>query len=124
MKGINMWFSRRFKVTVCFALSLFMSNIPNVAVASSGMISTSEVVSRIDRAQEQQKVQDVLARGDVQKMLIENGVAPMEVSARLASLSDKELLQLSSQVEQAQAGGDILVVILLVVLIIFLVKRI
>jgi hypothetical protein len=65
-----------------------------------------------------------LNEGHVRDQLIQNGVAPEEASVRLASLSDQELRQLATQVQEARAGGDILVTILLVVLIVFLVKRI
>jgi hypothetical protein len=119
-----MIFSRSFKVIVCFALSFLMSNITQAAVAGAQMLPTSTVVEQLDRAQIQSEVSEYLKREDVKKALIENGVSPDEASQRLASLSPIELRQLSIQLQDAKAGGDILVTVLIVVLIIFLIRRI
>ena len=121
-----MKFSKPFKVVCSVLMSALISNVPAVAFANQnhGMISTSVVVEQLDRAQAEQEIQSQLNRDDVQKALIANGVSPDEVSTRLATLSDSELRQLSGQLHEARAGGDILVAVLLVVLIIFLIKRI
>ncbi len=109
----------------CIALmSLMMSNIPAVAFAEAQMISTTTLVNDLTRAQTEQKLQEFLSRSDVRQKLVEKGLSPEEASLRLASLSETELRQLSNQVDQAHAGGDILIAILVVVLIIFLIKRI
>ena len=119
-----MRFSKRFLAACSFTMCLFMSNIPALAVANQAMVSTNVVIAELDRAQTEQKINDYLSRTDVRNALLERGVSAEEVSARLASLSETELRSLSSQVEQARAGGDILITILVVVLIIFLIKRI
>jgi len=119
-----MRFSKRFLAACSVFMSVILSNIPALAVSSEAMISTEMAIVEMDRAQTEQKIADFLTREDVRAALVEKGVAPDEVSSRLASLSETELRALSSQVEQARAGGDILVTILLIVLIIFLVKRI
>lgn len=118
-----MRFSKRFMAACSFLMCLLISNIPAIAVANQAMISTNVVVAELDRAQTEQKINDYLTRSDVRTALMERGVSPNEVSSRLASLSESELRSLSMQVEQARAGGDILVTILIVVLIIFLIKR-
>lgn len=119
-----MRFSKSFLTACSFFMCLMISNIPGVAVASQAMISTNAVIADLDRAQTEQKIQEFLNTTQVRQALIDQGVAPDEVSSRLASMSDTELRMLSGQVEQARAGGDILVTILIVVLIIFLIKRI
>jgi hypothetical protein len=121
MKG-KIMITKPFRTLLCIALCLSISHFPEIATAS--MISTSTVVAQIDEAQAQQRVQQFVNSGDVQKLLLERGVSPEEAKARLATLSEKELQQLAGQVEEARAGGDILMVILIVVLIIFLIKRI
>ena len=119
-----MRFSKRFMAACSFMMCLFMSNIPALALANQAMISTNVVIAELDRAQTEQKINDYLNRTDVRNALLERGVSADEVSSRLASLSETELRSLSTQVEQARAGGDILITILVVVLIIFLIKRI
>lgn len=118
-----MKFSRPFTVSCCIFMSTIMSDIPALAVASPAMIATHVVVDKFDRARAQADVESFLSREDVKQALLERGVSADEVSSRLASLSETELRQLSGQIEQARAGGDILITILLIVLIIFLIKR-
>jgi hypothetical protein len=116
--------SKPLQVSCSLLMSVLMTNAPAVAFANQAMISTSAVVAELDRSQAQENVQRYLNQPDVQKALIQSGVSPDEVSARLASLSETELRQLSGQVQEARAGGDILITVLLIVLIIYLVKRI
>lgn len=118
-----MRFPTAFKTICSLFMAVLMTHAPAVAAVESKMISTSAVVAEMDRAQVEQKMQDLVQREDVQKALIERGVSPEEVSTRLASLSEQELRQLSTQMEEARAGGTILVEILIIVLIIFLIKR-
>ncbi len=115
--------SRRLSVFVSITMSLIMSNVPSLALAE-GMISTTEVVSQLSRAEAQSQLQNFINRSDVRVELAKQGLSQQEISSRLASLSTDEMRQLSTQVEQARAGGDILITILVVVLIIFLIKRI
>lgn len=120
--------SKSVKTACILTMSLLMSNIPNVALAEKvselKMISASVVLEELTRAEAEQNVRDYLQRSEVQSELVKRGVSPDEATARLANLSELEIKQLSGQVKQAQAGGDILVAILLVVLIIYLIKRI
>ncbi len=111
-------------------LSLLMSQAPSAfaagAAESASMIPTESVVDEMNREQLQQKVRDFVAREDVQKELMKNGVSKSDAEMRLASLSDYEMKQLSQQIDQAQAGGvtGLLWVVVLVLLIIFLAKRV
>ncbi len=125
--------SQRTRVVVSVAMSVLLTNIPYLAWADSlenvpqQMITTSAVVEQMNRQQTEQKVQDFLARTEVRNEFVKRGVSPDEVSMRIASLSDRELKQLATQMDQARFGGDvigILIVVLLVVLIIYLAKRI
>lgn len=105
-------------------MCLFLTNLPAQALAEAQMIQTQEVVAELSRQDRENQVQGLLNNEEVRKNLLELGLTPDEVSSRLATLSDVEMKQLSSQLEQARYGGDILVTILVVVLIIFLIKRI
>lgn len=117
------------KTACAFLMAFLMTNAHAVAAleakveAQSQMISAVEVANDLDRAQAEQRVQDLLSRSDVQEKLIENGLTREEASQRIASLSESELRQLTDQMDQAKAGG-LLVEILLIVLIIYLIKRI
>jgi len=117
--------------TACaITMAVLMSNIPNVVFAetavnsASPMISATTVVQDLTRAQAMANVQSFLNKPEVKQELVKRGLSEKEAEMRLASLSESELRQLSGQVDQARAGGDILITILIVVLIIFLIKRI
>ncbi len=118
------------KATCAVTLSILLSNIPNTVFAESAMNSTSPmipstvVVAELTRAQALANVQEFLNKPEVRERLAKSGLSEKEAELRVASLSEAELKQLSTQMDQARAGGDILVAILLVVLIIFLIKRI
>lgn len=126
MKKINLTFKATAKLAIIWGMALMMSNLPQLAAAETlpALIPTSVVVGELSRQQAEQNLQDLLSKDEVRDQLVKNGVSPDEASQRIASLSDVELKQLHTQVEQARAGGDILFTILIVVLIIFLVKRI
>ncbi len=115
--------SNTVKISCSLLMSILMTNAPSVAMANQ-MISTSAVVVDLDRAQAQDAVQNYINQPEVQNALMKSGISMEEASARVASLSETELRQLSGKVQQAQAGGDILIAILIIVLIIFLIKRI
>ncbi len=113
---------------LCLMISTTLVEFPiTKAHAATGMISTVEVVSEMSRAEAQTRVAEVLNRGDVQQQLVKMGISPEEANRRLAGLSDAEARSLASDIDDAQAGGDlggILILVLVVVLIIYLVKRI
>lgn len=114
---------KRLSTFVAITMSIFMSHIPATVLAEE-MISTSAVVADLSRAEAQNNVASFLENEAVRAELLKQGVTPSEVTSRIASLSAVELKQLSAQLDEARAGGDILMAILIVVLIIFLIKRI
>ncbi len=115
--------------TVAIAMALLISHVPQLAAAevAGQMITTAEVVSEMTRAQAQESVQTHIERAEVKNELEKLGLSTKEISARMASLSDAELRDLSKQMDKAQYGGSaigILLVVVLVLLIIYLAKRV
>lgn len=112
-------------------LAVMLTRVPQLQAAQAAqeqMISTAAWVSQTEREQMADKVVQFIERGDVAKELVKSGVDPQEARSRVASLSDAELQQLSTEIDKAHYGGDgvvgILLVVILVLLIVFLVKRI
>lgn len=120
------------RILICAVMSFLISPIPSVAFAVSvdsvapkqGMISTNIVLNELSRAEAEQEVRSYLQTSEVKTELLKRGLSADEITARLAALSEQEIRDLSGQVQQARAGGDILITILVVVLIIFIIKRI
>jgi len=70
--------------------------------AHAGMLSTGQAVSAAAR----ERINGLLEREDLQAKLAAYGVKASDVQARVAALSDDEVAQLSSQIDNAPAGGD------------------
>lgn len=107
----------------CVALlsaSLVSLGLQTPAVA--GMVGTSEAVVAGQSGDALARVQGVLARDDVRARMIELGVSPAEVEGRLAALTQSELNDLADRLDQAPAGGDVLVVIGIVFVVLMILE--
>lgn len=76
--------------------------------ANATLVSTNEVVAAEVAAANREKVNAFLAREDVQKALVAQGVREDAVQARVQSMTDEEVAQLAGQVDRAPAGGNVL----------------
>lgn len=116
------------RMMLCLMISFTLVEFPIMkSHAQAGMISTGDALTEMARQDHQNKVQAFMSRDDVKAQFVKLGVSPEEAALRVASLNDKELKKLSSEIDNSTAGGDIggvLVLVLIVVLIIYLVKRI
>jgi hypothetical protein len=80
-------------------------------VVSASVISTQQAMSADARAAVEGEVRASLARDDVRQAMLRLGADPLEADARVASLSDAELMRLQGQLDRLPAGGDALAVI-------------
>ncbi len=90
--------------------------------AYAGVITTQQALSAEARAATEQQIRTALAREDVRKAMQSYGVAPADVDARIASLSDAELLRLQGEVDRLPAGGGALAVIGVVFLVLLILE--
>jgi hypothetical protein len=79
--------------------------------AQAGMVATESALER-------ERIAALLERADVRAQLEAYGVAPREIKARVAALSDAEAAELAARIDELPAGG---VGIIGAVLIVFLV---
>ena len=86
-----------------FWIALLSITLP-FTQAYAGMISTERVVS--DMGAERERIAVWLNRTEVRGKLVEWGVNPEEAGKRVASLSDAEVRQVASRMDQLPAGGD------------------
>ena len=122
-----MKFNINLKTAVVYSMTLILSNAPQLALAETAntltMIPTSSLVIELTEEQAKENINSFLSRTDVQEQLMKNGLSVEEASLRISTLSKSELNKLSSQMNEARAGG-ILVTILVVILILILIGRI
>src|SRR3989338_4004201 len=112
---------RRFTKPVSYVVTLGMLAVSlHLPVANATMIGTEAVVHAVQVQQERARIHEALNREDVKAKLVSLGVEPSQVQARVDALTDEETQQLSKNLDEMPAGGDIvgaLVLIFLVLLI-------
>ncbi|WP_192037200.1 PA2779 family protein [Halomonas sp. YLGW01] len=90
---------------------LVLGSLPAVAsvqTAPAGdLISTQDALSASQVAADRERINDLLAREDVQQQLLLQGVQPAEVQARVAALSDEEVAQMANQLDEMPAGASV-----------------
>jgi len=96
---------------VALALSTLLIWAGVSTAAAAAVIGTRDALVMEQRGQRLAAVQAQLAREDVQQAMIQLGVDPAEAGMRVAALSEQELTQLQSQLDQLPAGGSILALI-------------
>ncbi len=115
-------------------LVLFFSLVPGwPAPSGASFIPSQGSIGSPDpcvRQQDLKKIQAILEKKVVRQKLEEFGLTTEEVNSRLSQLSDQELHQIASRIDELQAGGDALgliislaVLVLLVILILYLLDK-
>ena len=117
------------KITgIIMAVLMLLISTPSQSVLAA-LINTEIVLAEDQSQASRQYLLQVLAREDVRSTLIAQGIDPQEAEARIASLSDSEVIKLTDQIEDLPAGQGVieltigvLIIVLLVVLIIKLLR--
>ncbi len=93
---------------LCLLLALcFLTVDVGIRTAHAGMISTETVLAAQENGDARAQVMTFFAREDVQQAMLTQGVAPDEVAARVASLSDAEIMQIANQLDHLPAGASL-----------------
>lgn len=91
--------------------------------ALAGVIGNEQLAMEAELQMKRDEVRTFMARDDVRAAMLDYGVNPADVDARIANMTEAELLRIQHQLDQLPAGGDggvlgaILVVILIFVLL-------
>ncbi|TWI13299.1 PA2779 family protein [Aerolutibacter ruishenii] len=100
---------RKFVVAPVLVAALVAGGYASTAQAA--VISTQQALSAERRAATETQVMQAFARDDVRQAMERMGVDPANAEARVASLSDAELMQVQGQIDRLPAGGGALAVI-------------
>lgn len=106
---------------------ILMTNLVTLGFAQSagaGIISTETAIQNQERTARIARINEVLARDNVQEQLVNFGVDPADAERRIASLSDSELRSLEHRMNELPAGAgglEVLGIVLLVLLVLELV---
>ena len=97
------------KKMVALIVAAAMSHTAGLQVAHAGMIATESVATTTELVQVESRRAHVLAtlnRADVTDALVNKGVDMDAARARIAALSDQEVLALADQLDHAPAGAS------------------
>jgi Skp family chaperone for outer membrane proteins len=100
----------KWRAALVSILAAAVFNFGVTSAAQAGIVSTASIVNA-DRDATMASIRTQLQREDVQAQMQKMGVDAAVVDARLATLSDSELRDLSDQMQKAPAGGDVLVLV-------------
>ncbi|WP_447957776.1 PA2779 family protein [Vreelandella sp. EE7] len=117
----------RASLSALLILALVVTSLPVMASsnsASTGMVSTQSMLASDQAGSDRQRINDLLARADVQQALVGQGVDPSDVQARVAALSDSEAQQMAERLDELPAGASGVVGTLFAVFIILLITDI
>lgn len=111
----------RIRKALALTVALAISHTAGLQAAHAGMIATDAVAAQATQAEAQSRRATVLAtlnRADVAESLAAKGVDMEAARARIASLSDAEVVALADQLDHAPAGAsDVLGVIVFIFLV-------
>ena len=107
-------------VSVFMTILLLLLAVPYQSVFAA-MIGTETVIDMARGQEARDCLNRMMIREDVQTAFTSYGIIPLEAKARLATLSDAEIMRLYNQMEQLPAGGSSLGTAFIAVGVIFVI---
>ena len=112
-------------IGIFMAVTMLLISTPYQS-AIAALIDTETVLDENQNQEARDYIKQLLAREDVRSALIAQGIDPLEAEARLASLSDAEVIELADQIENLPAGqgalGLVIAVLVIIVLVLVIMK--
>jgi hypothetical protein len=110
----------RRSLVIALAASVLATSVQSAAHA--GVISTQQYLTAVDRDAALARIDAVLAREEVRNRLEQYGVDPVAANERIAALTDQELEQLATDLENLPAGGNLLGVVGIVFIVLLILE--
>jgi hypothetical protein len=94
--------------------------------ALAALVDTEAAADAASANSARARLNAVLERGDVQTALRAQGIDPAEAEARVAGLTDAEINQIASRLDELPAGGVLgfVILVLVIVLLVFLILKV
>ena len=117
-----MYQDRRFAKYVCYfvTMTMLLMSMP-VQTVQAAMVKTETVLTLSTAKNVRENLNQFLKREDVKAIMMAQGISPVEATARVDSLSDAEIMQISDKMDQLPAGGSTFGVIIGAAVIVFIV---
>lgn len=97
-------------------LSVLLAIMPLLPVQAA-IIGNDQIVNQGLSNQTRDGLQRLFEQETAQKQMQEWGVNPDQIKSRIARLTDTELARINQQVNDVQAGGDVLGILLIIFLV-------
>jgi hypothetical protein len=97
-------------------LSILLALMP-LLPAQAAMIGNEQIVSQSQSQQTHDSLQQLFEQETARQQLQAWGVNPDQIKSRIDSLTDAELARFNQQVNNLQAGGDVLGILLVIFLV-------
>lgn len=107
--------------TLVVILSAQLITLGFVQSAGAGVVPTETAIELQQRDARIERINAVLSRDSVQQKLVAMGVNPRDAQARIATLSNNELVLLEQRMNDLPAGADSALAVLGIVLLVLLV---
>ena len=107
-------------INILLVISMVWISLP-YGYASAAIIGTETVANSLCGQQARSYIQSVLAREEVQTILIKQGVNAEEAKNRISGLTDAEAIRLAKEIDKLPAGGDGFATLVIASLAVFLV---
>ncbi len=104
-----------------YYLALLSATLGTPSLSHAGAIGTQALLQLEERQARVERIDAVLSGTRVQEALIQLGVNPSEVKARVAALTDEELMTLEKDLNALPAGGQSIFLLAGVVFIVLLI---
>ncbi len=108
----------------CAMLTVCLLTVGAVPSAQAGFVTTEQAIALEQRAQILSALETKLKEEELRTAMLSLGVSPEQVESRLAALSDAELAQLNTRLNELPAGAgavELIGVVFIVLLVLELV---
>ena len=108
------------KQMIVLTLSVSILGLSLPATSYAGMIDTQSLVQAHNLEESRARISQLVSQEKVSNKMLELGVDPADIQARIAALTDNELHQLEQRLDQMPAGGVLATIGLVFVILLIL----
>lgn len=115
----------RSALAVIMAAAILASSMP-IASVRAEMVPTDRVVDRVEIDAKRAEIATFFMRAEVSGRIAKMGVTQQEADARVAGMTDAEVLQVAEKIQQLPAGqaldsGSLVVILLLIIILVLVI---
>ena len=103
-------------ISIMATVLMLMLSLPYQS-ALAALIGTEDLVSSRKATEARAYINTVLAREDIQQLLMARGIDPLEAQARVGALTNQEAIRMAETMENLPAGGTLGYIVGLAVLV-------